>query len=397
MEEAHYAADSTRSVRRMRTAPVEATVGGVVQRDKSKEMRAALGSLLLLVACSGKPAEAPPPASPPPAPPAPAAAVPPDAGPELPPEATRVTAAALAEPAACGPFETADLVEKDQPLLKGRLRVRFVAKAVGSGGEDSDKLEASRDGVTLFVGAREMFQRGDATFARQAAKSATFGGTYDAVTLPGRDDKLSIVTGLLRDPPASPDLVALAHGWFLDKNQDVLDVAVFASGVEAGNLAACRRLAQQILATTAEGPRALTYGTGAEVTTKVSFASFTTDLPNDWLVTGWEGIHDFAHLRLMKRSTYPAAPVRLALGLDAHPGSWKSDGDETGTREGTLLGVPVTWHLTELDGVFGAWTVSAEAARRDRAVAQIGAPSAAERDAAIALAQSVGLDGRTVK
>ena len=104
------------------------------------------------------------------------------------------------------------------------------------------------------------------------------------------------------------------------------------------------------------------------------------------------GIHDFARIHFRKRGAFPGESTDLQLALDSHPGDWASPGAETGQRNGTLLGLPVTWHLTATaspNPTFGAWTVSKEVVSRDHAVASISAGSAADRDEAITFAEAV--------
>ena len=104
-------------------------------------------------------------------------------------------------------------------------------------------------GVTMFVGARELFLHGDAQFATLAAPMARFDGGYEAVSIEGREPTVAIVAGVLNKAPADAQTVAIAHGWFLDPNGDVLDVAIFGSGITQANLAECRQFALKILST----------------------------------------------------------------------------------------------------------------------------------------------------
>ena len=277
----------------------------------------------------------------------------------------------------------------DVPLLDGRLRMRFLPRPKVEGDTSSVRAAVEEGGVSAFVGARELYMQGDADFARHATRRASFDGAYDPVTLPGRDGTISIVAGILKAAPAGNDVVALAHGWFLNNARDVLDVAVFASGVTSGNLAECRRFAEKVLATVAIGPRTLTYGTGAVVETKVSYATFKYALPAGWILSSTDGIHDFAHITFRHRGTYPDGFTELKLGLDSHPGDWTASGAPAGTRPGTLFGLPVTWNQTKDVGLAGAWTVSSDVVKRDHAVATVIAGTANERDAALQFAASI--------
>jgi hypothetical protein len=356
------------------------------------------GAALFAVACRDKGAPAtttPSPASaiaPPtlPAPPAPLEAL--EAPEELPPPARAVAPSELAGEAACGPFRTRDFEPTDRPLLNDRLRVRFLPGGAPQGGAESAKIEVKRAGATLFIGAREAYLKGDVEFERRAAKAATFGGGYEPVAVAGNDAKVAIVAGVLRAPEGEGDLVALAHGWFLDPNRDVLDVAVFASRGALADLKGCRRFAQKVLSTVSLGPRLMTYGAPAEVETKVSSATFRYRLPPDWALAEAAGMHDSARLHFRKRGVFPRGFTVLQLALDAHPGDWASPGAEEGRRQGRLLTLPVGWRLTREPGppaVFGAWAVSAEVVNRDHAAASLQAASAADRDDALRFAESV--------
>jgi hypothetical protein len=105
------------------------------------------------------------------------------------------------------------------------------------------------------------------------------------------------------------------------------------------------------------------------------------------------GIHDFARMHFRKRGVFPSGFTELQIGLDSHPGDWASPGDGEGARQGKLLGLAVSWHLTkDASGskpILGAWTVSADVVNRDHAVASILASSPADRDEAIRFAESI--------
>lgn len=319
-------------------------------------------------------------------------------GDELPPPARAVPVADLAGDFECGPWSTKDLEKGDRPLLEDRVRVQFFAGGTQSGDASSAKIQVTKDGHTLFVGARETFQVGDARFAQRATRAAKFGGDrYEPVTIAGRGGKISIVTGVRKDAnDVKGESVALAHGWFLDPNRDVIDVALFVSAAtfSGGEIEKCRRFAQKIVSTAALGARVLKYGDGRDAETAVSYARFSYALPPDWMVAGSTGIHDFARIRFRKRGTFPSGFVELQMALDSHPGDWTSPGEPDGERKGKLLGLPVEWHLTKKEDagaapLHGAWTKSVEAVRNDHAVASISASSAAERDDAIRFAESV--------
>jgi hypothetical protein len=342
--------------------------------------------LALLAACNGggnapteptTPTPTPPPTTPVPDPVAPAA--------PLPDQAPVTTE--LAGDHACGTFSSKDFTKTDVPMLGDRFRVRFLASPKVEGDNASQRAAVSRGAATAFVGARELFVQGDATFARHATKRATFDGGYDPITVPAQNG-VSIVAGLLKAAPGNEELVAVAHGWFLDANKDVLDVAVFVSHVTDANLAACRKFAQKVLATVSPGPKQLAWGTGAAVETKVSYATFSYVLPADWILASNLGIHDFARVTFRHRGTYPDGFTSLQLGLDSHPGDWSSPGNPDGTRKGKLLGLDVVWNQTKDTGA-GAWTISKDVRNRDHAVASITSGSAAGRDAAIKFAESI--------
>lgn len=275
------------------------------------------------------------------------------------------------------------------------MRVRFLPGGALSGGDESAKIEVEKQGVTMFIGARDLFQRGDEQFPRRAAKTALFDGGYEAVSLRGRDGQLEIVAGLYKDEKSERDLTAVAHGWFLDPNRDVLDVAFFVSrSALLKDLAQCRMFAQKVLTTVAAGPRSLTWNgdKDKEIETQVSYAKFRYKLPPDWMLTSSMGIHDFARAHFRRRGAFPAGGVNLELALDSHPGDWATAGAEEGQRNGKLLGIPVTWHLTRGPGtpaLLGAWTVSTEVRNRDHAVAAIQTLVADERDEAIRFAESI--------
>lgn len=305
----------------------------------------------------------------------------------LPAQAPVVPAAELAGDHACGRFSSSSFAATDVALLGDRMRVRFLPSPVVEGDTSSVRAAVTRNDATIFVGARELYMQGDADFLRHATRNAAFDGAYDPVTVPGRDGT-PIVAGLLKAAPATAELVAVAHGWFLDGNRDVLDIAVFASGVTAGNLAECRKLAQKVLATAVAGPRKLAYGGGA-VETKVSYATFRYTLPPDWILASSSGIHDFARISFRRRGSYPDGFTELQLALDSHPGEWTSPGDPDGTRTGKLFGLDVTWTKTRTPKLAGAWTISSDVRRRDHAVGSIASGSAAGRDAAIVFAESI--------
>lgn len=349
---------------------------------------------LSVVACREKGASttaAPSPASatPPEAPKPPEA---PEAPEVLPPPARAVTAAELAGDAACGPFRTKDFESAERPLLNDRLRLRFLPGSTQQGNAESAKIELKREGATIFVGAREAYLRGDTEFERRAAKAATFGGGYEPLAITGKDSKVAIVAGVVSAPQTDGDLIALAHGWFLDPNRDVLDVAVFASPGLLSDIKGCRLFAQKVLSTVSLGPKQMTYGAPAETETKVSYATFKYRLPPDWALAEAVGIHDFARLHFRKRGVFPKGFTVLQLALDSHPGDWASPGAEEGRRQGRLLSLPVSWHLTRDPGpppAFGAWAVSTEIVNRDHAVGSLQAASAADRDDALRFAESI--------
>ncbi|MBS2017200.1 MAG: hypothetical protein JST00_30235 [Deltaproteobacteria bacterium] len=334
-------------------------------------------------------------ASAPLSPPPPAAKLEQEREAELPPPAKAMPTDELARDVACGPWSTKDLAKTESSLLGDRVRVRFFAGAKAAGDESSGKIEVEKGGHTLFYGAREMFQRGDDLFERRAAKAALFGGAaYEAMTIQSSDGKTPIVTGVRkRVADANGDLVAIAHGWFLDSNRDVLDVAIFVSkgAVKDSELEACRLFAAKLVSTATAGPKRLAYGTGAATESQVSYAKFSYVLPQDWVLVSSAGIHDFARMRFRKRGPFPNGYTELQMALDSHPGDWKSEGDPDGERSGRLLGLPVKWHLTkEASGpFFGAWTVSDGLTKNDHAVASIMASAPADRDSAIAFAESI--------
>lgn len=291
---------------------------------------------------------------------------------------------------ACGPFHLADLHDAEHRLLDDRVRVMFTGKPSQVGDATSGKLEIERAGATLFIGARETFTRGDEAFEKKAAETARFGGGYEPVTIAGRD--VTIVAGVLRERP-DDEMVALAHGWFLDADRHVVDVAVFASLGPDWDLAACGSFAQALLATAAAGKRALTYGGDGESSTTVSYATFRYQLGSDWRVGDSMGIHDFARITFRKHGVFPKHGASLELGLDSHPGDWASPGSERTRQNGKLLDIPVSWHLTQDDesDLYGAWTVSTTTHNHDHAVASLFAGTPDDRDAAIRFAESVRL------
>lgn len=307
----------------------------------------------------------------------------------LPPPAATVPAAELAADQTCGPLATADFAPGDISLLNDRIRVRFLPGTQPAGTSETAKAQVTVGGVTAFVGARELFLAGDSAFPQRATKQASFGGDSDPVQIPGRDG-VRIFAGLTKAAPTAPASapVDLAHGWFVDADHHVIDVAVFASGVTAENLAACRRFAQKTLATVGVGPRKLVYGSTAPVVTKVEYASFEYQLPPGWTLASSWGTQDAARLVFRKRGAYPDEFTELQLALDAHPGSWAVDGATEGTQAGTLLGLPVTWTLTTSD-LRGAWTVSKDRVKRDHAAAAILAADVPARDEALRFAASI--------
>lgn len=314
---------------------------------------------------------------------------------DLPPPAKAVPAADLAGDFSCGPWSTKDLQKTDTSLIGDHVRVRFFAGASPAGDASSGKIEVQKDGHTLFYGARETFQYGDDLFERRAAKAALFNGdAYEAMTITGRDGKTPIVTGVRKQvSDANGDMVAIAHGWFLDPNKDVVDVAVFVSKGAVTDVEKCRRFAQKLISTAELGPKRLEWGKNADVDTQVSYAKFSYRLPNDWSLASSMGIHDFARIHFRKRGLFPRGFAQLQMALDSHPGDWKSDGDPEGDKKGNLLGLAVTWHLTKDSSggtpFYGAWTKSDAQVKNDHAVASIVAGSAAERDAAVTFAESV--------
>lgn len=306
------------------------------------------------------------------------------------PTARAVTDTELSRAYACGPFRSDDVETVERSLLNDRVKFRFFTGARTSGGADSGKVELSREGATMFFGARELHLRGGPEFARRAAIASSFGGTHEPIIVVGSDGQLPISAGVLKSMKSDRDgMTALAHGWFVDENDDVLDVAVFASASAVTDLEACRGLAQRLLHTVARGPRKLARPPTGEVETKVSYATFRYTLPNDWILVSSEGIHDFARMRFRKRGPFPDGGVDLQLALDSHPGDWASPGADSGTRNGRLLGVPVSWRLTSSGEAAGAWTISTQLHKGDHAVASLQATTVAERDAAIEFAESI--------
>ncbi|MBK6921187.1 MAG: hypothetical protein IPH07_27570 [Deltaproteobacteria bacterium] len=290
--------------------------------------------------------------------------------------------------ATCGPFDSRSFAAADRKLLDDRLRLRFLPGGEVSDSRESARIEVVRDGVTLFVGARERFARGDDRFEQRATKVVEFGGGYDPAVVPGRDGKVSIVTGFVREPDPAQDMVAVAHGYFLDPNRDVLDVAVFVSPV-VGDPRSCHDFAKLVLGTVTNGERRLPADATAEVTTSVTYASFRHRLPPGWLLLDTEGIEDFARMQLRRRGSFPEATVSMTIGVDAHPGDWRTPGSAESGRGGTVLGVPVEWNLTAGLRLSGAWTVSQTLLGRDHVVASIIAETPAQRDEAIAVAESI--------
>lgn len=316
---------------------------------------------------------------------------------ELPPAAKAVDAKDLAGDFACGPWNTKDLQKTESPLIGDHVRVRFFAGASPAGGAESGKIEIQKDGHTLFYGARETFQRGDELFERRAAKAALFGGdSYEAMTIPAAQGKIAIVTGVRKGvADAKSDMVAIAHGWFLDPNRDVVDVAVFVSKGAVTDVEKCRLFAEKLVSTATLGPKRIDYGkgTGSDVDSKVSYAKFSYKLSEGWVLTDSMGIHDFSRMHFRKRGVFPRGFTELQMALDSHPGDWKSEGEPDGDRKGNLLGLAVNWHLTKDSSgsfpIYGAWTKSDAQVAHDHAVASIITSSAAERDEAIKFAESV--------
>jgi hypothetical protein len=298
------------------------------------------------------------------------------------------TTADLSKDYTCGSFSTKSFASTDVKLLEDRIRVRFLPSPQVQGTAASVRAIVEQAGGSVFVGARELYMQGDANFVRHATKRASFDGDYDPVTIPARDG-ISIVAGLLKAAPDNTELVAVAHGWFLNANKDVLDVAVFASNVTAANLADCRSFAQKVLSTVTAGPKTLAYGTGQTVETKVSYATFKYTLPAEWILATEAGIHDFARMTFRRRGVYPNGYVELQVGLDAYPGDWASPGAPDGTRTGRLLGLDVTWTQTKATDSAGAWTISKGTSKRDHAVASVLSGSVAGRDEGIKFAESI--------
>lgn len=324
-------------------------------------------------------------------------AVPPASGPrslpttDLPAEPPRVPASELEGDFACGPFRSNEL-DTEQRLLADRLRVRFLAGATAVGDDDAGALQIVRDGVKLFVGARETYTAGDAHFSRRAAKIATFGGNYDPVVIgsPAGD----VVTGVMREMPSDKAEVALAHGWFLDGDRNALDVAVFVSASAVGDGVQCRRFAQKVIASATQGARKLAFSGTAVTETKVSFATFRYRLPSEWRMTSAEGIHDFAHIHFRRRGTFPVESVELAVGLDSHPGDSTPPGVDDGERTGKVLGLPLVWKMkkeAQADHThFGAFGISTERSGQDHAIAAFQwAGTVEERDEAMRFAESI--------
>ncbi len=299
--------------------------------------------------------------------------------------------AALKADYSCGPFNSKELEADSKALLEDRLRVRFFPGAKPEGNKEAGRLSTSRDGIALFVGARETYTKGDEQFVRRATKASRFAGTH----APASIGSLPIVAGLIQKLPADPDMVALAHGWFLDERGDVLDVAVFVGANATTNLSDCRLLAAKVLNGVARGPRLLKYGGEAEQTSEVSYAKFRYRLGSDWLLASSTGIHDFAHVQFRKRGVFPNDGVTLELGLDSHPGDWASPGTEEGQRAGTLLTVPINWRLTKKGAppsLFGAWSISEKTVGRDHAVVSLWGGTSEERDFGMRFAESIQLE-----
>ncbi len=171
-----------------------------------------LAALVLATGCKGKET----PAVTAPSTPTPTALVPESA---LPTDAPVLEASEIAGDFKCGSFDTKKLEMTERGLLDDRVRTRFFPGAEAAGGAESGKLEATNGSTKVFVGARELFAQGDALFERRAAKQGLFGGDYDSMKI----GTLLIVAGVLKENKPGRDMVALAHGWFLDPNSDVLD------------------------------------------------------------------------------------------------------------------------------------------------------------------------------
>ncbi len=298
------------------------------------------------------------------------------------------TATELPGDHACGALSSKDFTKTDVALLGDRFRVRFLASPKLEGDTASQRAAVTKSGATAFVGARELYMQGNADFARHATRSAAFNGDYDPVTVTAQNG-VAVIAGFLKAAPGNDELVAVAHGWFLNSDKDVLDVAVFVSNVTAANLAECRKFAQKVLATVSPGPKQLAWGTGATVETTVTYATFKYTLPADWILASNMGIHDFARVTFRHRGLYPDGFTELQLGLDSHPGDWSSPGKPDGTKQGKLLGLDVSWNQTKDTGIAGAWTISKDVSKRDHAVASITSGSVAGRDAAIKFAESI--------
>ena len=313
----------------------------------------------------------------------------------LPQPPASVPASELAETFACGPWKTGDLRSERHTLLNDRVSFRFVEGGAKEGSELQGKLEAKRDGVTMFFGAREMYQLADEQFERHATKTGQFGGDYTVLKVEGPDAKAKIVAGFVEKLPNDRDQVAVAHGWFPDAQQNVVDVAVFVSKSalsDTNAIKGCHGFAKQLFASVEPGARVLSYGSSGKTTREVSFAKFEFDLGTEWVVTTSMGIHDFARISFQKRGVFPVSGAALEMGLDSHPGDWASPGAESAKRQGTLLGLSATWRITEEHGkIFGAWTISAQKSNRDHAVASMFAGSAGERDEGIRFAESVSV------
>lgn len=90
----------------------------------------------------------------------------------LPPPARAVPPAELAGDFKCSSVRSKELEKADRPLLRNRMR--FLRGSVLSDGDESAKIEVEKQGVRMFIGARELFQGGDESFPRRAAKTALF-------------------------------------------------------------------------------------------------------------------------------------------------------------------------------------------------------------------------------
>lgn len=285
----------------------------------------------------------------------------------------------------CGRFSSEGL--QDVALLEGRLQLRFLPGGEIEGDETSQRILITRGEASIFVGAYEMNMTRGADFLAQAqARAANFSEVFDAASIAGAHND-NAVFGVPHEVEEQNGMVFLAHGTVARSDGDVLDVALVVSRSEVTDLDACTRFALSVLDTLHDGPRAMPSTPTGPQSVRVSYAQFGFTLPPQWRVAEAYGIHDFARIHFVRTAVFPERPVTLQMALDSAPGEW-STGAPTGTREGHLLGVPVTWNLTDTQGS-GAFTLSTERIGRDQAVAAIRAPNAALRDEAIHFAESV--------